>query len=120
MVELKTPVKINLLGHEATISYISARLRDGIWYKEDQISVQFHFAEAVDGILSFGIYLPVSICWDCDRDDFLYRAKREGEKRLAEIILRDKVEQEKRKQEEERGKELDKIAQNIVNRLSEE
>jgi len=27
-VELKTPVKINLLGHEATISYISARLRD--------------------------------------------------------------------------------------------
>ena len=26
--ELKTPVKINLLGHEATISYISARLRD--------------------------------------------------------------------------------------------
>jgi hypothetical protein len=119
-VELKTPVKINLLGHEATISYISARLRDGIWYKEDLISVQFDFAEAIDGTLSFGIYLPVSICQDCDREGFLFRAKREGEKRLAEIIEKDKVEKEKRKQEEERGKELDTTVQNIVNRLSSE
>jgi hypothetical protein len=118
--KLKTPVKINLLGHEATISYISPRLRDGIWYMEDQISVQFDFAEAVDGTLSFGIYLPISICRDCDREGFLFRAKREGEKRLASIIERDKVEREKRKQEEERTTELDTIAQNIVNQLSSE
>jgi len=118
--ELKTPVKINLLGHEATISYISARLRDGIQYKEDQIRVNFDFAKAVGGTFSFGIYLPVSIAGIASRKGFLARVKREGEKRLAEIIERDKVELGKRKREEERRKELDIIVLNIINRLSSE
>jgi hypothetical protein len=116
---LKTPIKVNLWGHEAAITSISWRGKFEPWHSEDEILVWFDLPKSAYGTSGFVISLPVK---DYGGRDFLEAVIREGEKALLGcpelIAAHRREEQEKQKQEEERKKELDTIVQNIVNRLS--
>jgi len=116
---LEKVIKVEILGHQATLTTITPLLKqDWVWRKEDLLNVWLEFDEAVDGTLGFGFALPARICQDCTPEEFLYRVRKEGEKELAGIIKRSRLEREARKQKEGKERELDTIVQNIINRLS--
>jgi len=114
LVELKTPVKVNLWGHEAQITWISWRRANPLFGTDDELLVQFDLSEAAYGVSGFGISLPAL---DFNKEGFLREATSKGEEELQAIAARHKDEQEKRKKEEKREKELNTIVQNIVNQL---
>lgn len=114
-VDLKTPIKVNLWGHDAVITSISWRRKFEPWYPYDELLVWFDLKEPEAGTSGFGIHLPVK---DYSKEKFLEAATVEGAQELMKIAARHREEKEKQKQEEERTRELDTLVHNIVNRLS--
>ena len=100
----KTLTEVELLGHKAHIEIMGARLADGIWHKEDCITVWLAFDEAVGSILSFAIEIPAV---SYTSSAFLRRAVQEGEEQLKSMLKKDEENRRKRQAEAIRQKELD-------------
>lgn len=107
-------VYVEILGHKAKIALISSRLADGLYFKEDYLSVHLEFDEAVDGTLGFGFNLPAKAY---ERDEFLAAVIQKGEKRLGEILEHSREDRERRKSEQRRQSKLDSIVDDIVAKL---
>ena len=108
--KLQKAIEIEILGHKAKIESIRGQRLLEDWDK-DQLIVRVTFAEAVGGILSFGVYLPAKTY---DRAEFLYNVQLRGEETLR-CLLAENAEAERRRQEREgRQKSLDAVAAEAV------
>jgi hypothetical protein len=105
---------IEILGHKAKIDSVSARQADGIWYKEDLLSVWVSFEEAVEGTQGFGVYIPVK---RYERDEFLAAVKAEAEDTLPKLLERRRQESEKRKREQQKQESLDLVVSEIKHKI---
>lgn len=112
---MEKQIEIEILGHKAKLSGIRGRLKDGIWRKEDYIEVWFRFEEAVDGTLGFAIELPVR---NYGKDQFLEVVRREGEKKLKEILKDDAAKGAQQRQEKARQRDLDSLVSQIESMIS--
>jgi len=107
-------MELEIMGHKAKIDYVSARLADGIWNKEDFLMVSISFDEAVDSILGFAVKLPAK---RYGKNEFLIAVKAEAENELPKILERNREERERRKREQERQQALDAVVNEIKSEI---
>lgn len=106
----KVSTEIEILGHKAKIERVSSQVRGGIYWKEDHLVVWLAFDEAVEGILSFPVLLPVK---RYVREEFLYNVRQRGEEELQRILARDAKERRERRERHEREAAIDAIAAEV-------
>ncbi|GAI80964.1 unnamed protein product [marine sediment metagenome] len=99
--------EVKILGHKAKIERVSGQTKQEPWWKEEQLVVWLAFDEAVDGVLSFAIYLPVK---KYERDEFLYNVRRRGEEELQRILVKNELEKREIQEKKERQAAVDAAA----------
>jgi hypothetical protein len=107
---------VELLGHTAKIASITGKPALEPWYKEDTLSVWLDFGnKPVGSTLGFGISIPAK---EYKPDEFLKIVKKEGERRLQEMLIMDERSRTLHKIEEDTQKKLDVLASRILDSLS--
>lgn len=108
-------VRIQIGGHKVWIDSVFAQAAGGTvvpW--DDRLCVFLRFDESADSILGFYVgfyvYLPVK---RYERDEFLVHVRREGEKELEIHLRQGREARAKRAQEEEKQRDLDRIAAGV-------
>ncbi len=102
---MEKKVSVGILGNKAWVIGISGRPADPPRWPEDRIQVWLEFEKPAT--FSFGVNLPVR---SYTRDEFLTAVRREGEHRLKVML----GERELRKSKDQKLKELDKIAGELI------
>lgn len=120
------PIEIEVLGHKATVGTIEGVVEGGSYSvpvlfnarrsPNDVFSVWVCFDEAVDGILRFGVFIPVK---EYSKDELLTMIKSRAEKRLEQIIDQYRDQAKHSMERQARKNELDQIAQGLLNLLRE-
>lgn len=103
-------IEVELLGHRGEIEDIFARAADGLWHKEDSLHVWIRFDEAVEGILSFAVDLPLK---PYGKTQLLNLVKAKGEKQLADIIERDRTGRKEREMKNLRESYANSVADRV-------
>jgi len=100
--------EVEILGHKAKIERIIGQVKPVLHWKFDQLVVWLSFDEAVEGVLSFPIYLPAKKY--ADRAEFLYNVQRRGEEALKHILARNEQEEREREDMDQRKAAVDAVA----------
>jgi len=99
--------EVEILGHKAKIEQVSGQPKHKPWHKEEKLVVWLEFEEAVDGVISFAVELPVK---KYEREEFLYNVRRRGEEELKRILERQEEKERERQERTERKAALDAMA----------
>ena len=99
--------EVEILGHKAKIDRVSGQPKLEPWHKEDRLVVWLEFDEAVDGVLSFAVLLPVK---KYEREEFLYNVRRRGEEELQRILVKNELEKREIQEKKERQAAVDAAA----------
>jgi len=106
-------MKIELLGNEAEIEWISPRQASS-WHPEETISVWFEFKKAVGSTLSFAIDIEAK---DYSRQEFEKVIRVKGEAALQDIIDKDAERREEALKSDIKRKELNKLTADLGDKL---
>lgn len=104
-------IPIELCGHKGRLTRIFSRIAYPPWHKEDELLVNVEFDQPYpENIISTAISIPVK---EYSREELLKVVKEEGEKQVAEMIVRQRKKREETNRRAEREEGLKVFAERL-------